>query len=96
MGLGLLRFERPLTCLPSVFRRLYAGFGASFVYTRFSQTSTREKKLASDLITEAGRKKGESMAGQYCGRARRCHVTLLKANLERLAERRRSARIGHP
>ena len=63
MGLGLLRFERPLTCLPSVFPRLYAGFGASFVYTRFSQTSTREKKLASDLITDAGRKGGSQWLG---------------------------------
>jgi hypothetical protein len=30
--------------------------------------STREKKLAGDLITDAGRKKGESMGGQYWGR----------------------------
>ena len=43
---GLLRFERPLKCLPSSFRRLYARLGTPFVYTRFSQTSTGEKKLA--------------------------------------------------
>jgi hypothetical protein len=57
---------------------------------------TREKKLAGDLIPDAGRKKGESMGGQYCGRAARCHVTLLKADPNRFAERCGSARIGHP
>ena len=36
------------------------------------------------------------MGGQYCGRAGRYHVVLLKANPERLAERCRSARTGHP
>ena len=43
---GLLRFERPLICLPSAFRRFYTRLGAPFVYSRFSQTSTGEKKLA--------------------------------------------------
>ena len=46
MASGLLRFEGPLICLTSAFRRLYTRLGAPFVYTRFSQTSTGEKKLA--------------------------------------------------
>jgi hypothetical protein len=31
--------------------------------SRFSQTSTREKKLAADLITDEGRKKGSQWVG---------------------------------
>ena len=49
MGSGLLSPGRVLICLPSVFRRLYARFGAPFVYARFSQTSTREKKLVGEM-----------------------------------------------
>ena len=45
MASGMLRFERPLVYLPSAFRRLHTRLGAPFVYTRFSQTSTGEKKL---------------------------------------------------
>ena len=45
MASGLLRFERPLVYLPSAFRRLHTRLRAPFVYTRFSQTSTGEKKV---------------------------------------------------
>ena len=48
MALGLLRFQRPLVYLPSAFRRLHTRLRVRFVYTRFSQTSTREKKLAGE------------------------------------------------
>jgi hypothetical protein len=48
MASGLLRFERPLVYLPSAFRRLHTRLRVRFVYTRFSQTSTREKKLAGE------------------------------------------------
>jgi len=50
MGSGLLSPEPVLICLPSVFRRLYARFGTPFVYARFSQMSTREKKLAGEML----------------------------------------------